>query len=942
MKIYSSTETNFTRNGYGFLNDCLTAKVTEVLNGENTLYLEYPVNSKLSEYLVEQNIIKTNVGNDDYQLFRIYRVDKDFERIYVYANHITYDLNLNMLVDVYPKNKICNDFGEWLLDNTQFATSFSFYSDISSTASARYVRKNPIDAILGSDSNSMINLFGGELKRDNYTLKLLASRGNNNHVKLMIGKNITEIKTNIDITDLYTRIMPVGFDGLQLPEKFVDSPLINSYPTPRIAKIEFSNIKYDPESTEEGVYTDIQDAYQALRDAVQVLFDDGIDKPLISIKVDWLELSKTEQYKNQFASFERVNLADTITANILGIDYTTKVVKTVYNVLTDTIESFEIGTMQKNIVNSINFTQREIEQINPSSILQDARDSATGLINNALSGNIYLDYQTGNLYIMDNPDPQQARKVWRWNLNGLGYSSTGINGTYGIAMTMDGSIVADYITTGQLNTNVIQGYGALVLQVDKNKSDIATIKAEISDIADITTSSTSDTLFIDSTELENIAVSNPIRVEIHPIITNIMALYPRNDLYPSNSLYPRGRILRFTNTSTNAVFDYELPMDLLYYDENNYDSFVADYETNLVTINKRCGLDNNGNVIVLDDPVDYTYSYSETFSPYTELTEGNYQVEMLGYSTGYLMVRLMVLNAYTAQYATKIEMNSAITQTAQEITLEVSQEIDTLEDIVDGKVNKNQIISSINISPEQIQINSDKISLAGKTIDMTSDNIAIDSTNFKVDKDGNMTCNSGTFGGTITTSDNCIVGNDLKIGVNQATSVSDDKYVKFTNDTYIRRNSTDGYEMLTIQSPAVQLLARNGGLTSSGHITTIDDEAGDFIELSYGTIECNTPITVRSDKRYKTDIKDIDVKWIDDLKVKEYVYKKNPNNKHIGLIAQDYVNKDYSEYFLNQNKDGIYSIEYSSITNALIKYTQELNKRVEQLEKEVKELKGGK
>ena len=837
-----------------------------------------------------------------------------------------------MLVDVYPKNKICGEFGEWLLSNTQFPTPFHFYSDINLSASARYVRKNPIEAILGSDDNSMVNLFGGELKRDNFVLKFLANRGTNNHVKLMIGKNITEIKTTIDISSLYTRIMPVGFDGLILPEKFVDSPLIDSYPSPRIAKVEFSNIKYDPESTEEGVYTDIQDAYQALRNAVIELYTNGIDKPIISIKIDWLELSKTEQYKNQYISFEKVSLGDTIIANILGIDYTTKVVKTTYNVLTDTIDSFEIGTIQKSIVNSIITAQNEIEKINPSSILEEAKSSASNLINNALRGYIDLEYAPGNLFIMDNPDPTLAQKVWRWNLNGLGYSSTGINGTYGIAITMDGKIVADYITAGQLNTNVIQGYDTLVLQVETNKSDIATIKAEISDIADITTSAKSDALFIDSTELENIAVSNPIRVEIHPIDDNIRSLYPATDLYPGDTLYPRDKTLQFTNTRTGDVFTYELPMDLLYYDSEHYDTFVADYETDLITIVKRCELDNNGVVVLLPEPVSYTYSYSSTFADYFNLTEGNYQVELVGYAKGYIMVRLMVLNAYTAQYATKIELNSSITQTKDEINLEVSK-----------KVDEDEIISKINLSQEGIEIDSNKVSLAGKIINMTSDNIAINSTNFQVDKDGNMTCNSGTFGGTISTSDNCIVGNDLKVGVNQSTSSSDDKYIKFTNATYIRRNSTYGYEMMTIESPAIQLSCRgNLALSSSGDMTTISDTDDDFIQLAYGSIECNTPIVVRSDKRYKTDIKDIDVKWIDDLKVKEYVYKKNPNNKHIGLIAQDYVNKDYSEYFLNQNKDGIYSIEYSSITNALIKYTQQLNKRIESLEQEVKYLKGGK
>ena len=176
---------------------------------------------------------------------------------------------------------------------------------------------------------------------------------------------------------MFTRIMPIGYDGLLLPEKFIDSPLINNYPTPRITKVEFSDIKYDPESTEEGVYTDIEDAYQALRDATQKLFVLGIDKPQITIKIDWLELSKTEQYKNQYQVLETVRLGDTITASLLDFDYTTKVVRTTYNVLTDSIDKFEIGTIQKSIASTINQSQFEIQQIQPDSILDEAKQNAT-------------------------------------------------------------------------------------------------------------------------------------------------------------------------------------------------------------------------------------------------------------------------------------------------------------------------------------------------------------------------------------------------------------------------------------------------------------------------------------------------------------------------------------------------------------------------------------
>ena len=98
MNIYLNDETNFERNGLGFLTECISANVTESLNGDYILQIEYPLNAPMSEYLVEGNIIKSNVGNNNYQLFRINRVTKDFETIQVYALHISYDLLNNMSV----------------------------------------------------------------------------------------------------------------------------------------------------------------------------------------------------------------------------------------------------------------------------------------------------------------------------------------------------------------------------------------------------------------------------------------------------------------------------------------------------------------------------------------------------------------------------------------------------------------------------------------------------------------------------------------------------------------------------------------------------------------------------------------------------------------------------------------------------------------------------
>lgn len=351
-------------------------------------------------------------------------------------------------------------FGQWLLDRTNYETSFTFYSDISSIASARYVRRNPVEAIIGDIENSMVNIFGGDLERDNFTIKLLAHRGNETPIKLIFGKNVKEIAITQDNTSVYTRILPLGFDGLMIPENFVDSPLINDYISPKITKVEFSDIKYDPE--DENAYHTLEEAYEALRNAVFDLYDNGVDKPIVNIKIDWLELSKTEEYKN-YQVLERVQLGDSITAQILGLDYSTRVIKTIYNVLTDTIDKFEIGSISQSIVNSINSNQKAVENINVTSILESAKNNATNQITSAMGGYIY---KTQNeLYIMDTDNPMTAQKVWRWNLNGLGYSSTGINGTYQTAMTQDGQIVADMITTGTMNVDRISGLEGLIFNV---------------------------------------------------------------------------------------------------------------------------------------------------------------------------------------------------------------------------------------------------------------------------------------------------------------------------------------------------------------------------------------------------------------------------------------------------------------------------------------------
>lgn len=531
----------------------------------------------------------------------------------------------------------------------------------------------------------------------------------------------------------------------------------------------------------------------------------------------------------------------------------------------------------------------------------------------------------------------------------------------------DRKINQTYLLVDKQN-QVIEG---VVSQVSDQNEQIATIRLQynellsrISDIADITTSAEDTDARV---HLDNVNTSQPISIKIHPIAENICYLYPYSGLYPSSALFIKSRKLRFENTETDEIFDWVLPTNLWMVNSTTYDELELSYgdgTNSNVIVTRRCAIDSNGNISALQTPTTETYSYPDSLV----LTDGDYDVYLVDNTTGYLYVQLMAKNIYTTQFYTKAETNSLVEQTATDITLGVNQtlsnystttEMNTaitlkateINNVVSQKVGNNEIISSIN----------NAINDGQGVINLKSNSVIIDSDNFKLTKEGDMTANSGTFGGEINTSEDCIIGNNLYVGQNQAPAGLSQKFIKFSNNSYINRvyDNYNNYETLGMNSNFLELIGVDGFALlkgEDGHLPVIFAGEGtgeDFLELYSGSatgqymrittnnIYASKNITIESDKRLKDKIKNIDTSFIDDLKVKEFEYKKTPGEKQIGLIAQDYVDKDYAEYFLSKNKDGYYGISYGNITNALIQYCQDLKKEVEELKKEVNKLKGG-
>ena len=217
ITLHNSRTKNFNNNGLGILKDCISAKVCEVLNGEFNINITYPVGGYLYPNLVEDNIIVTDVGYGKRQAFRIKNVNKRLDNIEVYATHIFYDLNDNLIEDIYPKGQTGETVINYILSHAQYEHNFIGYSNITKTSTARYIRKNLVESLIGEDSNSFINRWGGEIIRDNYNITMVNKRGVANGMQIRYAKNLTGIEFQIDRTTVVTRIMPKDFDGILLP-----------------------------------------------------------------------------------------------------------------------------------------------------------------------------------------------------------------------------------------------------------------------------------------------------------------------------------------------------------------------------------------------------------------------------------------------------------------------------------------------------------------------------------------------------------------------------------------------------------------------------------------------------------------------------------------------------------------------------------------------------
>lgn len=481
--IFDANTQDYTSNGIGRLTDCISCLVTEERNGIYEVEFTYPITGIHYDAIQQGNIIVVSHDEQkDKQPFIIYRISRPINGVVIVnCHHISYLLR-NIVVAPFTAVNVSDAMNSLSVCSITENT-FTFWTDKSSAGSMEVKVPTSCRAILGGTKGSILDSFGGgEYEFDNMTVKLYAHRGANNGVTIRYGKNLTDIKAEEDTLDLYNAVVPyyandetvvyggivVGSGGIGRSGVWTDEN--NSHITDENnADITFGFtvrrvVTMDLSSEFDNPPTVVELESRALT----IMNSNTPWIPKESIKIDFVALWQTEEYKN-IAPLERVKLCDTVTVEYtdLGVNATAKVIKVVWDALLERYDSIELGDARTSFADVITAeTDEKLADIPNTSMMDAAIEKATSLITGGMGGHIVFLYDADgkptDMLIMDTDDVNTAVHVLRFNVNGIGFSSTGVSGTYTSAWTLDGAFVADFITAGHLSANRIQG-GTLTL-----------------------------------------------------------------------------------------------------------------------------------------------------------------------------------------------------------------------------------------------------------------------------------------------------------------------------------------------------------------------------------------------------------------------------------------------------------------------------------------------
>lgn len=460
--LYPANATDFSTFGIGALTDAISCEVTEERNGLFECLLKYPITGQHYGRIAKECIIKAKPNDTAKpQAFRIYRITKPLNGIVsIYGQHISYDLANVPVMPFTTESRSPQLILSQLLAGD---SRFTVWTDYSEAKSFTVTQPKSVRACLGGSEGSMLSKWHGEFEWDNFTVKFHTHRGRKTGVVIEYGKNLTALEQDEDNSGVYTSLLPYAVftaDG-------AESETVVTLPEETLPIVSSEMVR---EKTLIMDFTDRFDSGTAITEemlraaANDYIRDNPLGATIPTVKVSFEPLWKQPEYA---ALLERVNLCDTVTIrhSALGVSVSAMVVQTVYDCLAERYLGLTLGSEKSSMITTVSEVQSSVNKVQTTvgrfpKLLQTAIGNATSLITGQSGGYVVLhgdeNGQPYELLILDAPSIEEAVNVWRWDVGGLGFSHNGYNGPYETAITADGQIVADFITSGSLVANIIK------------------------------------------------------------------------------------------------------------------------------------------------------------------------------------------------------------------------------------------------------------------------------------------------------------------------------------------------------------------------------------------------------------------------------------------------------------------------------------------------------
>lgn len=453
---YTAIPENLNDNGMALPDWQDLPEINRVLNGAYRFYGNYARDGQYRSYLKKGNFLKAQVEDGSYQYFEIYNIKKNLQSVSVTARHIGFMANKNFIINSFTANgngtQIMNNLNAALT----FKQRFNYLSNVGTTHQFTAKQVGPIDAIIGSNNGNqnLTGVTGGELEMDNFNLKLVKQIGSDNGFRIDFGVNLEAIDEDYDDESIINSLFLIG--GVPDNDYDQDKEPI-TYGFLEIAGVNDSNRRIGKRENSECK------TVEELKEWGQSLFDkDRIHEPKVTHTISMVALEHTLEYEDIYEELSSLHFGDVthVRAKEVGIEVTERMVEYTWFPTLGKFKDIVLGNDLSLYTSTANNQTQELKRKidNRTETLVQNVLNATAWITGNSGGHVVFrpEKAPSEILIMDTNKIATAKRVWRWNLNGLGYSDNGVNGPFGLAMTSKGEIVADFIKVGIIDVNVLQ------------------------------------------------------------------------------------------------------------------------------------------------------------------------------------------------------------------------------------------------------------------------------------------------------------------------------------------------------------------------------------------------------------------------------------------------------------------------------------------------------